>query len=211
MRWQRAIEGDSNRFRETVTNTPGWYWILRPKSVGPMAFDVDLAVRFLVHVDADGAMLSPVADLTGLDDVVCYDSASDTRFATHFAGPVTPGESTATVKPLLTGDGVKAEIAGSLPRTPGWHWCRTDPAPLALVGADSIGPVFLEEDEGGNVQVFLCDSLNGKAVDVGEFGFSEPLVSRGGVIDSGGTVGRETATFYGPLDLPEDAPVQFRL
>lgn len=211
MRWQRAIEGDTNHFRKSVEESPGWYWVLRPKSVGPQAFDPELAVRFLVHVDGEGTLSSPVADLRTLDDVVCYDAGSDTRYATHFAGPVTPGGETASVKPLLTGDGVKAEIAGTLPRTPGWHWCRTDPAPLALINADGIGPVFLQENPRGEVHVFLCDSLKGQAVDVGEFGFSEPLVSRGGVIDSSGEVGREKATFFGALELPEDAPVQFRL
>lgn len=204
MHWKAAVQGDRNHFREAAEAAPGWYWVLRPKQRGPQSYGD--AVRFLVHVSADGVLQSPVADLRSLNDMICLDAASDTRFGTWFAGPVVPGEQTATVAPLRTGDGVRAEITGALPRTPGWHWCKTTPAGLALVNADGIGPVFLQEDRAGKVQVFLCDSIDGTAVDVGEFGFSEPLVSAGGVIDSSGTVGRDKATFFGPLTPPDGAP-----
>ncbi|MCP4805093.1 MAG: hypothetical protein GY913_22545 [Proteobacteria bacterium] len=204
MHWNAAVEGDQNRFREAAQAAPGWYWVLRPRQNGPQSYGG--AVRFLVHVGADGTFQSPVAAMRSVNDVVCLDAASGTRFGTWFAGPVTPGEQTATVAPLTTSEGVRAEITGSLPRTPGWHWCQTGPVGLALVNADGIGPVFLQEDSAGTVQVFLCDSVDGTAVDVGEFGFSEPLVSAGGVIDSSGTVGRKTATFFGPLSPPQGVP-----
>lgn len=204
MRWSVAVEGDRNHFREAAEAAPGWYWVLRPKQNGPQSYAG--AVRFLVHVAADGALQSPVADLQSLNHMICLDAASGTKFGTWFAGPVVPGDETATVKPLVTSEGVRAEITGSLPRTPGWHWCRTAPVDLMLVNEDGIGPVFLQEDASGTVQVFLCDALDGRAVDVGEFGFSEPLVSAGGIIDSSGTVGRKIATFFGALTAPEGAP-----
>ncbi len=206
MRWTAAVDGDLNAFRAAAERAPGWYWVLRPQHVGPQAYDASRPVGFLVLVTAGGQLISPMQDLRTLDDVVCLDAASARRFGTWFAGPLRHGELSATVTPTATEHGVRPAVEGSMPRSPGWHWCRTEPAPLMLVDGDGVGPVFLQEDELKVVEVYLCATLSGQAVDVGEFAFCEPLVSEGGIIDSSGTVGRETARFYGAILQPEGAP-----
>ena len=98
-------------------------------------------------------------------------------------------------------------VDGTAPATPGWHWCRTnDAAPLLLVDGQGIGPIYLAEDEQKNIQVYLAQTVSGQAIDVGEFGFAEPLVSTGGVIDAGGTLGRDTGYFHGQLQVPAGLP-----
>ena len=206
MSWTAAVDGDHNAFKAAAEKAPGWYWVLRPQHVGPQAYDAERPVAFLVLVGSGGQLSSPMQDLRTLDDVVCVDASSGGRFGTWFAGPISAGELSATVTPASTEVGVRPEVEGTMPRSPGWHWCRTEPAPLMLVDASGAGPVFLQEDERKVVEVYLCATLAGEAVDVGEFAFCEPLVSEGGVIDSSGMVGRERACFHGAIPQPQGAP-----
>jgi len=114
------------------------------------------------------------------------------------------------VRARVTDTGVTPQHTGEAPTVPGWAWCRTNPeAPLLLVDEQHIGPVYLEADASGVVRVFLAASTLGKSVDVGEFGFSEALVSRGGVIDESGDLGRTEAEFFGPVTAPPPVPAGF--
>jgi hypothetical protein len=169
-------------------------------------------VLCLVHVDAHGELLSPLADLRSLEhgDLTCLDASTGRRFGTFFAGPIAPGEVSGAVRARVVDDTVAAQFAGEAPAVPGWAWCRTnDEAPLLLVDAQGVGPIYLEADADGVVRVFLATDLHGRSVDVGEFGFSEPLVSRGGVIDESGELGRHEAEFHGPVTLPPPLPRTF--
>lgn len=211
MEWQVAA-AESNAFREAATRQPGWYWILRPKNLGRHAYDPDVGVLCLVHVRPGGALLSPLADLRELEhgDLTCLDAGRGVRLGTYFAGPVRPGEVSGAVRARVVDDDVQAQHTGEAPAVPGWSWCRTnEDAPLLLVDERGIGPVFLEEDGDGVVRVFLAADTRGTSVDVGEFGFSEPLVSRGGVIDESGELGRTEAEFHGPVALPPPPPASF--
>jgi hypothetical protein len=78
-----------------------------------------------------------------------------------------------------------------------------------LVDSSGVGPVYLERDGDGVVRVFLATDTRGHSSDVGEFGFSEPLVSRGGVIDESGELGRVEAEFHGTIPLPPPVPSTF--
>lgn len=203
MSWMRSDTAD---FRAMAMARPGWYWVLRPRQVGPRAYDPSDGILCLVLVQADGTLLSPLADLNDLsaDDLICVDADSGVRFPTWFSGPVSAGALTSTVRPspdhrpVVTGEPLVA---------PGWYWCRTnDAAPLALIDDTGAGPIFLEEDASGELQVYLACTVSGASVDVGEFGFAEPLVSAGGVIDSSGSLGRNEAFFHGRLSVPEGVP-----
>ncbi|MCB9682615.1 MAG: hypothetical protein H6733_14210 [Alphaproteobacteria bacterium] len=211
MEWKVAA-AETNAFRDAAARTPGWYWVLRPKNLGRNAYDTDVGMLCLVWVGADGRLLSPLADLRALEhgDLTCLDAGSGKRFGTYFAGPVTPGEVCGAVRARVVDDAVTAQFAGEAPTVPGWSWCRTNAeAPLLLVDGDGIGPVYLEEDADGVVRVFLAADTLGHSVDVGEFGFSEPLVSRGGVIDESGELGRNEAEFFGAVTAPPPAPSSF--
>ena len=77
MEWKVAAH-DDNAFRAEATRAPGWYWVLRPKNLGRHAYDPDVGVLCLVHVDAEGHLLSPLADFRRLEhgDLTCLDGAS---------------------------------------------------------------------------------------------------------------------------------------
>jgi len=211
MEW-RIAASETNAFREAAAAAPGWYWILRPKMLGHHQYDTSTGVLCLVFVGADGSLLSPLADLRALEhgDLTCLDEHAGERYATYFAGPVTPGEMTGAVRARVIDDVVQPRFDGETPDVPGWSWCRTNPeAPLLLVDERSIGPVYLERDGEGVVRVYLAADTHGHSVDVGEFGFSEPLVSRGGVIDESGELGRSEAEFFGAVPTPPSPPSTF--
>lgn len=203
MPWLRS---DTSDFAAIAQAAPGWYWVMRPRQVGPRAYDARDGVLCLVLVQENGSLLSPLADLRELSqhDLSCLDDDSGARFPTWFSGPVSPGPLVGTITASPTGS---MQVDGQAPATPGWHWCRTNPgAPLLLVDGQGIGPIYLAEDEHQNIQVYLAQTVSGQAIDVGEFGFAEPLVSKGGVIDAGGSLGRDTGYFHGQLHAPAGLP-----
>lgn len=211
MEWTIAAS-ETNAFREAAQRAPGWYWVLRPRLLGRRQYDPTVGVLCLVWVDHDGALLSPLADLRALEhgDLTCLDEPSGHRYATFFAGPVAPGEMTGAVRARVVDDVVQPRFDGAPPAVPGWSWCRTNPeAPLKLVDERQIGPVYLERDAEGVVRVYLAADTRARSVDVGEFGFSEPLVSRGGVIDESGELGRAEAEFFGAVAAPPAPPSAF--
>jgi hypothetical protein len=211
MEWKVAA-AEANAFREAAEREPGWYWVLRPRLLGRHHYDADSGVLCLVHVGPGGALSSPLADFRSLEhgELTCLDAGSGRRYGTFFAGPVRPGEVSGAVRARLVDDAVTAQHTGETPPVPGWSWCRTNrEAPLLLVDEQGIGPVFLEADADGTVRVFLATDTHGRSVDVGEFGFSEPLVSRGGVIDESGELGRHEAEFHGVVTPPPALPRSF--
>lgn len=211
MEWKVAAS-ETNALREAAARAPGWYWVLRPKNLGRHQYDPDVGVLCLVLVGADGSLVSPLADFRALEhgDLTCLDAGTGRRFATFFAGPVKPGEVSGVVRARLVDDAVTAQVSGEEPTAPGWWWCRTNAeAPLLLVDRDGIGPVFLERDGEAVVRVFLAADTRGHSADVGEFGFSEPLVSRGGIIDESGELGRNEAEFHGRIAAPPAPPSTF--
>ncbi len=211
MEWTVAA-AESNTFREAVDKAPGWYWVLRPRMLARHHYDPSAGVLCLVHAGPGGRLLSPLADLRALEhgDLTCLDEASGKRFVTYFAGPVAAGEITGAVRARVVEDVVQPRYDGVAPEVPGWAWCRTNPeAPLKLIDERGIGPVYLERDPEGVVRVYLAADTAGGSVDVGEFGFSEPLVSRGGVIDESGELGRSEAEFFGEVPAPPKAPSAF--
>lgn len=205
MQWERA--SDKATSLETMS---GWYWTWRPKQLGRQSYDASRGVLCLVFVEG-GELVSPLADFrTIADGLACKDVPSGTLYDTWLAGPVKPGELSAMVRAEVLDDSVQAKVSGEAPESPGWWWCKTNPeAPLLLVDHNQIGPVFLEEDADAVVRVFLAVDAQGRSVDVGEFGFSEPLVSRGGVIDDSGELGRTEAEFYGAVQSPPPLPEEF--
>lgn len=212
MKWTVAA-ADSNAFREAADRAPGWYWVLRPRMLARRAYDGGRGVLCLVHVKPGGEVLSPLADFRALEfgDLTCVDEASGRRYVTYFAGPVAPGEMTGAVRARVVDEVVQPRFDGESPEVPGWSWCRTNPeAPLLLVDERAIGPVYLERDAEGVVRVYLASDTEGRSVDVGEFGFSEPLVSRGGVIDESGELGRCEAEFFGAVPSPPEPPRNFQ-
>lgn len=211
MEWRIAAH-ESNSFREAAAAAPGWYWVYRPKNLGRHSYDPTSGVLCLVLVGPDGALLSPLADFRTMEhgELTCLDAGSGDRYATFFAGPVVPGEITGAVRVRRVDGDATAQFTGARPEVPGWWWCRTNAsAPLLLVDEGKVGPIFLEADPHGVVRVFLAYDARGKSVDVGEFGFSEPLVSDGGVIDESGELGRTEAEFFGPVMSPPVAPSGF--
>ncbi len=211
MEWKIAAS-ETNALRDASAHAPGWYWILRPKNLGRNHYDAEVGVLCLVHVRADGSVLSPLSDLRALEhgDLTCLDAGSGRRFATFFAGPVVPGEISGVVRARVVDAAVTMQTSGEVPPIPGWSWCRTNAeAPLLLVDEQGVGPVYLEADGEGVVRVFLAADTRGISSDVGEFGFSEPLVSRGGVIDESGELGRQEAEFHGTIAAPPRPPSTF--
>ncbi|MGC6492410.1 MAG: hypothetical protein ACON5B_06170 [Myxococcota bacterium] len=215
MEWRKALDRGVNAFREQGLHTPGWYWVCRPQLVGRRSYDVQQSVRCLVYVKDGGELLSPLADMRTLDDVVCHDDRSGEQWVTLFAGPVRPADESARVRAGRheTPQGqteVTVDVDGDLPAVGQWWWCRTnDEAPLMLVDHNGIGPILLHAGPDQDVHVFLAEGPDGSPVDVGEFGFSEPLVSEGGVIDSTGMLGRDLAVFHGAVELPASQPGSF--
>lgn len=211
MEWKIAA-AETNALREAGQREPGWYWVARPKSLGRHAYDPSTGVLCLVLVGAEGTLLSPLADLRALEhgDLTCLDAESGRRYATFFAGPVRPGLVSGVVRARVVDGRVVTQVSGEEPAVPGWSWCRTNAeAPLLLVDGAGVGPVFLDRDGDGVVRVFLATDADGRPADVGEFGFSEPLVSRGGVIDESGELGRVEAEFHGAIRLPPPVPSTF--
>ena len=90
MPWLRS---DTSDFAAIAQAAPGWYWVMRPRQVGPRAYDARDGVLCLVLVQANGSLLSPLADLRELSqhDLSCLDDDSGARFPTWFSGPVSPG------------------------------------------------------------------------------------------------------------------------
>lgn len=211
MDWIRAVDGE-NAFKKAVSAEPGWYWVYRPKSQGLNAYHESKGVLCLVYINAEGELISPLADFRSLsdDDLVCFDDASGRRFVTYFAGPVSPGDHTGTLKARFDGQAQADVVSGEIPKAPTWAWCKTnEEAPLLLVDEAGIGPIFLQRSEGGVDEVYLATDEAGQSVDVGEFGFAEPLVSTGGIIDSTGQLGRVEVQFFGSVAAAPALPQAF--
>jgi hypothetical protein len=189
------------RFLDAARAAPGWYWILRPHQDGPGRYDPATPVASLVHVFADDRISSPLADLRALDpEQLAPLDGRGRRFPSLFAGPVRPGASEGTIRVTRRAD--PPEVEGELPATPGWYWCRTnEEAPLLHVDADGIGPIYVDRLDGA-IHVWSAATLDGRPVDVGELGFSEPLVSPGGIIDASGELGRVAVELFGAIALP---------
>lgn len=196
MSW-RSAGPDGAAFREAVAAAPGWYWVWRPRIEGSKSYDEQLGVQLLVWVSPEGRLQSPMADFQSLSaqELTCFDARDGVRYGTWFAGPVAPGPSEGT---LQAGYGRRA--SGFLPAEEGWRWCRTR-APLMHVDDQGIGPILLQRKDGA-LWVWLATGNDRRAVEVGELGFSEPLVSDGGVIDGTGTVARLHAEFFGAIEQP---------
>jgi hypothetical protein len=204
MEWKRATE-----LKDELAESTRWYWTWRPRLLGRQSYDTSSGILCLIYASG-GNVLSPLADFRGLGDGLTCKDASGAHYDTWFAGPVSPGELTGAVRARVVDDAVSPLVTGEPATAPAWWWCRTNPeAPLLLVDAAQIGPIFLEEDADAVVRVFLATDGKGSSVDVGEFGFSEPLVSRGGVIDDSGELGRTEAEFFGRIPAPPALPEQF--
>jgi len=211
MAWKRA-HGGNLALKTAAADAPGWYWIYRPQNEGRRSYDAGHGVLCMVYLGGDGSLLSPLADMRSLDadGVTCFNQSTGEHFDTWFSGPVQPGAYEGTVRAQLTPDGVAPQVRGRQPGVPGWAWCKTNnEAPLLLVDQTGIGPVFLAPDVAGTTQVYLAADGQGNSVDVGEFGFAEPLVSEGGVIDASGELGRVEAQFFGAIPVPEALPAGF--
>lgn len=199
MLWQQSGPR-GEQFAAQISSEPGWYWVYRPRTLGPGRYAQGKGMLLLVHAGADGRIVSPLADLRGPGDLVCTDARSEARLQGWFAGPVSPGEQ----EGFLALDGRRK---GAIP-SQGWHWCRTE-TPLQLVDEHGIGPVFIDEGRDGRPWVWLATNREGKPVDVGELGFAEPLSTERGIIDGAGEVGRSEAAFHGRISVPMGVPAAF--
>ncbi len=202
----RGVGAGGEVFRAAVTAEPGWYWMLRAHQDGPGRYDGSRLIVCLVYVRPDGSLSSPLADLRRVapEDLIPTD-ADGRPHPSWFAGPVAPGPRAGSVRVH------EGQVQGSLPSpVPGWHWCQTNrEAPLIHIDEQEIGPIYVSEVDGA-VRVWSAADIHGVPVDVGELGFSEPLVGPGGVIDASGELGRVEATFFGsvaPPPFPEAAVV----
>ncbi len=206
MKWQNGGNDGSN-FIEAAKAHPGWYWVARPHAEGPDGYDPQTPVLSLVHVDQAGAVRSQMAGLRALDrDSLCPQNADGHIFATWFAGPVEPGEASGKLSVERAGPDNFTTL-GEAPAVPGWYWCRTNSeAPLLHVDADQYGPIYLDKKAGADIHVWSAATASGTPVDIGELGFSEPLVSAGGIIDASGELGRVAVEFFGGIALPEELP-----
>ena len=207
MDWQ-GVGHDGSTFREQVAASPGWYWVCRPLQLGPGSFDPAQPIVMPVWVDEEGQIHSPLTDLASLDEsaLLCPSQTPGARYETFFAGPVHPGALAGRLRAPESDD---API-GWMPDTLGWHWCRTH-GPLQHVDQDGVGPVFMARSAKGEVCVYAASTPAGQAVDIFEIGFTEPLVTRWGVIDATGEAGRREAEFFGPIAAPTTAPPAFPL
>jgi len=199
MMWQRAGE-TGEQFVAKTREQPGWYWIFRPRNLGPGRYAEDDGMLLLVHVDASGQLHSPLADFSKAEAMVVRNLVGGQTLQSWFAGPVSPGAHAG----FLSSDGRRS---GSIPAE-GWHWCRTQ-TPLEHVDADGVGPIYLAPGRDGRPWVWLSSKRDGSPVDVGELGFAEPLLTEQGVIDSAGEVGRTQAEFLGRIPLPVGVPAGF--
>ncbi len=199
MLWQQSGSNGEN-FTNQISTEPGWYWVYRPRTLGPGRYDQGVGMLLLVHARPDGTLVSPLADLRGGSGLVCTDAGSGDRLQGWFAGPVSPGAAEGTVS-------MDGSRTGQVPEQ-GWHWCRTE-TPLLHVDADGIGPIFVSGGRDGKPWVWLATDREGKPLDVGELGFAEPLVTERGVIDGAGEVGRRSAAFHGRISVPMGVPAAF--
>ena len=201
LRWISA-GANGETFREATQRRPGWYWILRPHHAGPGQYKAERPIMCPVHVFEGGRISSPLADFRdGSAAQVSPRNAKGRVFASMFAGPLLPGETSGHL--IVHPKDTTYTVDGEVPALPGWYWCRTNTeAPLLHVDNAGIGPVYLDRLEDA-VHVWSATTLDGQAVDVGELGFSEPLVSAGGIIDESGELGRREAFFHGRISVPE--------
>lgn len=201
--WRHA--GDAGEaLVEAARRRPGWYWVLRPHQQGPGRYDPDTPVACPIYIFGAGPapLSSPLADLRSLepDQLVPRDTRG-ARYPSLFAGPLEPGPSLGVIRVERDPDG-RHRVIGAMPAVPGWYWCRTNPeAPLLHVDEAGIGPIYLDTLNAA-VHVWSAATLEGRPIDVGELGFSEPLVSPGGVIDASGELGRTAVELFGGLELP---------
>lgn len=195
---QSGAEGSD--FKAKAAAEPGWYWVFRPRNLGPNHYDAEDGMVLLVWADDDGGVHSPLADLRGAADMSCRDDRSGQVLQSWFAGPVAPSRSSG----FLALDGRRT---GEVPKS-GWQWCRTE-VPLNHVDAGGIGPIFIAEGRDGSPWVWLATRRDGTPVDVGELGFAEPLINERGVIDGHGDVGRVQAEFFGRIASPMGVPAAF--
>lgn len=201
-----SVGADGQFFVEASQDRPGWYWLMRPHHAGPGRYDPENPVVCPIHVFKDGRVSSPLADFRRMerDHLVPRDHTGK-PFPSLFFGPLQIGDSSGALRVERTGDGY--EVEGEPPSVPGWYWCRTNSeAPLIHVDRKGIGPIYLDRVAGGAVHVWSAATTQGRPVDVGELGFSEPLTSEGGVIDASGELGRLAAEFFGAIELPPSPP-----
>ena len=199
MLWQQSGPHGED-FASQISSEPGWYWVFRPRTLGPGRYKQGEGMLLLVHAGANGRLVSPLADLRSASDLVCLDSSSGDRLQGWFAGPVGPGPQDG----FLSLDGSRT---GNVPEA-GWFWCRTE-TPLMLVDEQGIGPIFVSAGRDAKPWVWLATRRDGTPLDVGELGFAEPLITDKGVIDGAGDVGRVEATFHGRISVPMGVPAAF--
>ena len=198
MEW-RSGGVDGGLFRADALARPGWYWVLRPRNEGERRYDAQVGILLPVLVRGDERVVSPLADLRDLSpsSLTCLDEDTGHRYGTFYVGPVAPG---ALVGRLRHSPGQGFE--GYVPDQAGWVWVRTR-APLQHVDADGVGPIFLRSERGGPLYAYAAERTDGKAADVWELGFAEPLLSPGGIIDASGEVERREAEFFGAIPCPK--------
>lgn len=203
--WRSAGE-TGEVFREASSTEPGWYWVLRPHQAAPGQYEAVTAVVCPVYISRAGQLSSPLADMRSLDEgQLSPRDVRGQRFPSYFAGPIRPGSSTGGLRVEQTSEGF--HVDGEHPAVPAWYWCRTNAeAPLLHVDEDQIGPIYLDRLEGGAVHVWSAATTEGRPIDVGELGFSEPLTSEGGVIDASGELGRVAVEFFDAIHLPPPPP-----
>lgn len=185
-------------FLNASSQSPGWYWVLRPQQTGPGQYNPEQPVLCPIHVFPNGKISSPLADFRErLPEQISPKDRQGTVYPCYFMGPLQPGRLSGqlTIK--------RGHVQGEAPSVPGWYWCRTNSeAPLLHVDQASIGPIYLDRLPNGAVHVWSATGLSGEPVDVGELGFSEPLSSPGGLIDASGELNRHTVDFFGQIQPP---------
>ena len=197
----RAAGPEGAALRAAAAAAPGWYWVQRPRAVGPGCFDGAAPVQLPIWIGPALQVQSPLTDLRDLSaEALCpIDVATGASWETLFAGPILPGAPSGSL--VVRPDGPPD---GAGPVAAGWWWCRTV-GPLMHVDPDGIGPIFLMDGEDGRRMVYAAATAAGRGVDLIELGFAEPLVARWGLIDAQGEAGRTEAHFYGPIALPAPA------
>lgn len=202
----RSAGDDGSLFISECRKRPGWYWLLRPHHEGPSRYDPTTPVACPVYVFAHGGISSPLADFRSLDpEQVAPRDLRGGRYPSFFAGPMVAGPSSGSLRVERMESGHRVE--GAVPEVPGWYWCRTNPeAPLVHVDEQEVGPIYLDRAPDRTVHVWSAATLDGRPIDVGELGFSEPLTSDGGIIDASGELERLFVEFFGQIPLPPKTP-----
>ena len=80
---------------------------------------------------------------------------------------------------------------------------RLDRRLHALQPLQLDGLRHLVVQRGGPLYAYAAERTDGKAADVWELGFAEPLLSPGGIIDASGEVERREAEFFGAIPSPK--------